>query len=286
MANLGGNGRLNEFSVALKDYAAKENILYADQFHALVDVWGRNKPKETLANSLPALKQIAQDDSVAGVEQLRGFLAAQDKSPGKAVSMQGDAVHPGPPGQLMMAAALLKALGADGAVSSVTLDAAGKVAESKGCKVDAVSADGVKLVFDRLDERLPFPIPDDARAIVAFDPTVLELSQYLLKVTGLKDGNYALKINGVPAATVAAKELDAGVNLTALNPVPQRMTTPANENPIVAQMRAILAAVAAKEGVVWPYSTCCSGRSFSSFATPALSQLWNQAARPADAAYR
>jgi len=43
--------------------------------------------------------------------------------------MQGDAVHPGPPGQLMMAAALLKELGADGFVSSVAIDAAGKTAD-------------------------------------------------------------------------------------------------------------------------------------------------------------
>ena len=246
MANLGGNTRLNEYAVALKDYSAKENIPYGDQFHALVDVWGRNKPKETLANSMASLKQIALDDSLAGVEHLRGFIAAQEKSPTKSVSMQGDAVHPGPPGQLMMAAALLKALGADGAVSSVTVDAAGKVVESNGCKVDAVSGDGVKLVFDRLDERLPFPIPDEARAMVAFDPTVLELSQYLLKVTGLKEGNYTLKINGVLTATVAAKELNAGVNLTAFGPVAQAKDV----NPIVAQGRAILAAVAAKEGVV------------------------------------
>ena len=48
-----------------------------------------------------------------GVEHLRAFLAAQEKSPNKPVSMQGDPVHPGPPGQLMMAAALLKALSAD-----------------------------------------------------------------------------------------------------------------------------------------------------------------------------
>ncbi|MDD4890555.1 MAG: GDSL-type esterase/lipase family protein [Phycisphaerae bacterium] len=247
MANLlSGNRRLDEYATALKGYAAKESIPYADQFHALVDLWGVNKPKETLAGTLGALKQVAQDDSIAGVEQLRAFLAAQEKAPTKAVSMQGDAVHPGPPGQLMMAAALLKGLGADGAVSSVTLDAAGKVTDSKGCKVDAATADGGKIAFDRLDERLPFPIPDDARTMLAFYPVILDLSQYTLKVTGLKEGSYTLTINGIVAATLTAKELDAGVNLTALGPVPQAKDV----SPIIVQGRAILAAVAAKEGVV------------------------------------
>ncbi len=246
LANLGRNTRLHEYALALKEFAAKESIPYADQFHALLDLWGANKPKEMLANSLSQLKQLAQDDALTGVEHLRAFLTAQEKSPTRPVSMQGDAVHPGPPGQLMMAAALLKELGADGFVSSVTLDAAGKVSEAKGCKVDAVKAEGGKIEFDRLDERLPFPIPDEARAVLSFYPAILDLSQYMLKVTGLKAGNYTLKIDGVETATLAAKELEAGVNLTAFGPIPQAK----GANPIVAHGRAILAAVSAKEGLV------------------------------------
>src|SRR4051812_44323255 len=43
MAKLAGrNVRLSEYATALRDFADKEHIPYADQFHALVDVWGRN----------------------------------------------------------------------------------------------------------------------------------------------------------------------------------------------------------------------------------------------------
>jgi lysophospholipase L1-like esterase len=242
----GGNQRLHEYAAALKDFCQKENIPYADQFHALLDVWGQNKPRETLANSVVMLKQLAQDDALAGAEHLRLFLAAQDKNPDEPVSMQGDPVHPGPPGQLMMAAALLKGLGADGFVSSVTIDPAGKLVEAKGCQVDDItSRDGV-LAFDRLDQRLPFPIPDEARAVVALFPAILELSQYNLKVTGLKPKQYTLKINGTAAATLTAKQLQTGVNLTALAPDGQA----SGANPIAAQGRAILGAVTAKESLV------------------------------------
>ena len=244
MANLGGNKRLHEYATALKEFSMKEGLPYADQFHLLIDLWGANKPRETVANSVSALKQAAADDSVAGVEHLRAFLAAQEKSPAKPVSMQGDAVHPGPPGQLMMAAALLKELGADSFVSSATLDAAGRLVEAKGCAVDAVKADGGRLEFDRLDERLPFPIPDDARSVVAFHPAILELSQYTLKVSGFKGDGATLKINGIPTATLTAKELEAGINLTAF------ALQTKDVNPISAKMRAILAAVSAKEGIV------------------------------------
>jgi lysophospholipase L1-like esterase len=211
MKTLARNKRLSEYAVALKEFCAKEKVPYADQFHALIDVWAANK-------------------------------AAQEKS----VPLQGDPVHPGAPGQLMMAASLLKALGADGFVSSAALDSSGKVVEARGCKVTDASSETDKLVFDRLDERLPFPIPDNARAVLAIDPTILELSQYTLKVTGLKGSSYLLKINGVPSGTLTAKELESGVNLTALPP-----GAPGKEvNPITAQGRAILAAVAAKEGLV------------------------------------
>jgi Lysophospholipase L1 and related esterases len=62
------NARLDEYATALKAFAEKEKIPYADQFHALVEVWAKNK---------------------------------QDA---KGVNLTGDAVHPGAPGQLMMAA--------------------------------------------------------------------------------------------------------------------------------------------------------------------------------------
>ena len=61
----------------------------------------------------------------------------------------------------------------------------------------------------------------------------------------MPDGTYTLKIDGVACATFTAKDLAAGVNLTALPPGDSK-----EGNPIVAQGRAILAAVSAKEGLV------------------------------------
>jgi len=245
--NTGRNVRLEEYATALKAFCAKEEIPFADQFHALHDVWGKNKVRESIAS----LKPLAADDSLAGVEHLRAFLAAQEKDPAKGVSLQGDPVHPGPPGQLMMAAALLKALGAEPKVSSATIDAAQAVTHPKdavkatGCTVTEVQAEGSTLSFDRLDDCLPFPIPEDARAVLAVDPTVLALSQYTLAVTNLAPGDYVLKIDGVECGHFNRDALSAGINLTALP-----AGGPKALNPIAAQGRAILAAVAAKEGLV------------------------------------
>ena len=267
LARLGGNGRLNEYAVALKEFCTSENIPYADQFHALIDIWGKNKSREVLANTTAALQQLAGDDSLDGVEHLRAFLAALDKSSRKPVSMQGDAVHPGPPGQLMMAAALLGELGADGFVSSAVLDASGKVVEAKGCAIDEVRAGDGSLVFDRLDERLPMPIPDEARAVLPLYPPLLDLSQYLLKIAGLKEGRYELKIDGVPVAVLPAGDLAAGVNLTTLGPGLQADKV----NPIVAQSRAILGAVAGKENLVGQWRQNAQ-KAYAAGAAPALKE--------------
>jgi len=138
-----------------------------------------------------------------------------------------------------MAAALLKGLGARGFVSSATLDADGKVGETKGCEITDVKADGGKLSFDRLDDSLPFPLADAARPVLPLDPTILELSRCGLKVTGLSADAYELRVNGVTVATVSNKELDKGINLTAYA-----------KGPIAGQGKEVLAAVAAKEGLV------------------------------------
>jgi len=245
MANLNGNKRLDEYATALKAFSDKEKIPYADQFHALLNVWGKNKPREALATNLATMRTLAANDGLEGVEHLRAFLATQDKNPMKPVSMQGDPVHPGAPGQLMMAAALLKDLGADGFVSSAVIDAAGK-ANVKKCAITDIKMTGNTVSFDRLDESLPFPIPDDARAVLPLAPAVLELSQYTLSVTGLKDGDYALKIGGVLSGRFSSKQLTEGINLTTLAPLP----TAKDVNPIVAQMRSVLKAVSDKEGIV------------------------------------
>ena len=96
-------------------------------------------------------------------------------------------------------------------VSSANLDAAGKLNEAKGCTIDQIKAEGGRLEFDRLDQRLPFPLPDDGVAALRLDPTILELSQYTLKVTGLKDASsYALKLNGVPVLVAPGKNVRGG----------------------------------------------------------------------------
>ena len=238
MKNISGNAKLNDYALALQKFAVEKKSPFADQFHQLVDVWGYNKPRETLLTSLATMRNLAKDDKLEGVEHLRMFLEVQQKNKTPLVSMMGDPVHPGATGQLTMAAALLKDLGANPMVSSVTFDTTGKVMDSKGCEIKDVKLENGKLTFTRTDETLPFPIPDEARPVLSLYPTILELSQYTLTIQGLK-GDQQILVNGVALGTVTAAELEKGINLTAFD-----------KGVIADQGKQILAAVSAKEGLV------------------------------------
>jgi lysophospholipase L1-like esterase len=130
-----------------------------------------------------------------------------------------DGVHLNELGQLAMAFALLKGLGAPADVSAVRIDAGGpKLLEARGCAVtDLARKDGV-LEFTRLDEGLPLnnglffglnfrfiPIPDD-------------LNRYLLAVTNLPEDRYEVVADGRGVGTFTARQLATGVNIASSTP--------------------------------------------------------------------
>ncbi len=215
--------KIHPFTEALKKLAADEDVILVDQYHALIDVWGQNRrkgeelgrkngtwpPKPAPATPVPA---TTPNPTTAG------STPAPKPAPvpiaPSLIPLGGDAVHPGPVGQYMMAATVLKGLNAPGEVSSATIKADGKVAEAKHCKITDVSAKDGKLSFTRLDEVGPWPIQTSAKTSLNLLPEELKLSQYLLHVTGLADGPYKVNINGKSAGTVSAKDLAAGWNLT------------------------------------------------------------------------
>jgi hypothetical protein len=126
----------------------------------------------------------------------------------------GDSVHPGPAGHTIMAWAILKALGATPLVSTATINPASlKAEDTEGCRIDNIRKEGATLRFDRLDDALPMPVDPKAEPALALVPITHDLNRYELKVPGLPEGSYSVSIDGEPAATVTAKDLEQGWNL-------------------------------------------------------------------------
>ena len=189
--------RIDLYTNALQQLAAEEGVVFVDQYHPLLELWGQNHARgDAEAAAHPDDKTLAKKYST-------GFI-----------SLHGDAVHSGPEGQYTMAATILEALHVDHDVSSATIKSDGTVVEARRCKLSDIAAKDGKLSFTRLDECSPWPIDPKAKAVVGLMPAIADLSRYMLTIPDLAPGNYAVTINGKPAATLTEKELAAGWNLS------------------------------------------------------------------------
>ena len=148
-------------------------------------------------DNLNHLKKIAW--GVAG-GQFQGFADVHDamiQAMGPAKAKLGneypvcgrDGFHPGPNGHLVMAYAFLKALGQNGDIGTITVDAANSKAEATtGHKVLSFQ-NGVTEIEST---RYPFCFIDDeksgmsSRSILPFVPFNHDLNRFMLVVTGLK----------------------------------------------------------------------------------------------------
>lgn len=171
---------------------------------------------QTLEKYSAGVKQIVANSGGLFVDQFHPFVAAIDKARDEQPTNRiggGDAVHPGPPGQALMAWAILKGLGFPRLVSQVEIDAAlPKVVTSENCRVSELAAKDGGLSFERADEALPF-FPSEAEGINTWAPVREELNDYRLKITGLKPGKYEIRLNDAKIADCTSEELASGVNL-------------------------------------------------------------------------
>ncbi|MCX6877229.1 MAG: GDSL-type esterase/lipase family protein [Verrucomicrobia bacterium] len=202
-----GNRSLEKFTEGVKQTAVSNgNALFIDQFHPYLEFIDKARPTH------PATR-------VGG----------------------GDQVHPGPPGQTLMAATILKGMSFPTLVAALEIDAASaRVARNENCTVAGlkVSADG-KITFNQKDNALPFFPDGDAKNILPWVPILEQMNDYRLKVTGLKASRYELRLAGLKVADCSSEELGAGVNLAAAV-----LTT----GPIADQVKAVWAAIGAKNG--------------------------------------
>jgi lysophospholipase L1-like esterase len=199
---------------------------------------GYNK---TLERFCEGMKSTAAKNGGLYVDQFHPYLAILDKARGAAPKYEritaGDAVHPGPPGQALMAASILSGLNFPKLVSALEIDRGTmRVAAARNCQASNLIANGAGISFQRLDAALPF-FPREAAGILKWRPILDELNEYGLKVSGLRAGRYEVRLGGTKIAGYSADELGAGVNLA---------SAALAAGPVANQVQAVEAAVEAK----------------------------------------
>jgi lysophospholipase L1-like esterase len=194
---------------------------------------------QTLERFSAGVKEIAEKNDGLFVDQFHPYLAVLDKARGASEKYgritAGDAVHPGPPGQALMAASILKGLSFPTLVSSAAVVGTGE-ADTKNCTVTDVAYRDGGVTFRRLDQALPF-FPPEAAPILKWAPLLDELNDYRLNVAGLKEGKYEVRLGGKKVAVYGSGELAKGVNLAA---------AALKDGPVAEQVRAVKAAVEKK----------------------------------------
>ncbi len=129
-----------------------------------------------------------------------------------------DGVHLNDLGQLAMAFAILKGLGAPAEVSTAAIDARGpKVMSADGCRISGlagrIDVPNGQVEFDRLDTGLPVNFGIFGALQFRFVPIPDELNRYLLTVANLPAGRYDVLADDRPLGTFSEAQLQAGVNI-------------------------------------------------------------------------
>src|SRR5581483_6697258 len=152
------------------------------------------------------------------------MLKRADKlDPSDAQKILPDRVHPAFAGHLVMAEELLKTWNARPVVAAVTIDASGrepKVEAAEHAHVSYLSG-GQTIQWTETDDSLPLPMAEweEARSsgplalVLKSSDAEQALNSGPLRVTGLKNGVYSLKIDGESVGTFNNDELARGIDL-------------------------------------------------------------------------
>jgi lysophospholipase L1-like esterase len=199
----------------------------------------------TLAAFGDMAKQIAHDEGVAFTD-VHGIMAGvitKGVAANPAYSLGNDGVHQDPAGHLIMAYGMLRGLGCDGAIGTITVDLANHTATgTPGQKI--VSVDDGKVQVE--STRYPFCFTGDPANpastmttldVIKYLPFNDDLNRYLLVVKGLT-ASRAKVTWGSTSHEFSAADLAKGVNLAAAF---------AGDNPFSAPFAKVDAAVLAQQ---------------------------------------
>lgn len=132
-----------------------------------------------------------------------------------------DTIHLNDYGQIAMAFAILKGLGAPALVSSAIVTSGSQPsAQCENCEVTDVECTSDSLTFTRKDDGLPLNLGLVGLLSYRFVPIPDEINRYMLAVRGLAAGKYEIVVDSRKVGTYDAEALTSGVNLGSATPDP------------------------------------------------------------------
>ena len=143
-------------------------------------------------------REVAASEGVECVELYAELLPILKANPEKVFLK--DRVHPGHDGHLLMAALILKAMG-EGVATDVT----------------AFDASSGARKFTYSPKRLPYPTCAEYAVADSVMPLTEGWNRETVRITGLPEGRWTLRLGGTDFGAYSAAALAAGVNVTVTN---------------------------------------------------------------------
>lgn len=169
--------------------------------------------------------ELAVADKVESVDwfsPLNDYTVRHQKDDPHFSLVRSDRVHPMELGHSIMAWEFLKKQGVPSLVSSVEIDAgSARVVNAENAVVAGLSGDTASLSFTVAEKALPMPVAREALGAVTELGVENALNREILKVTGLAEGLWSLKIDGSSVGFYSASELAKGVGLGFNEKTPQ-----------------------------------------------------------------
>ena len=132
-----------------------------------------------------------------------------------------DGVHLNDLGQLAMAYAMLKGLGAPADVSSATLDAnQGALVSAEGCAISEIDKRDDGIEFTRLDSGLPLNLGALSGLQYRWIPIPDGINRYMLAVKNLAEGEYEIRAGDRSLGKTTAAQLARGLNISGMTADP------------------------------------------------------------------
>jgi len=172
-------------------------------YNKTLDRYGQGVMELAAAENLPCYN----------LHRLMFDIQSRVKAENPNATMIPDGIHPAPAGHVIMAYALLKALGCKDQASGLEIDAQSGNYRADRCIIKDMKAEGDKISFVRTDAALPLYLDKVAKVILEYFPFEEELNQYPLKVMGLRSGRWKITAQGIEVGAFSSDELSKGVNL-------------------------------------------------------------------------
>ncbi|MHC5162576.1 MAG: SGNH/GDSL hydrolase family protein, partial [Planctomycetota bacterium] len=141
-------------------------------------------------------------------------ITRENRSDDPGFTLIEDSVHPGPGGQLVMALAFLKDVGAEPVVSAIHIDVQDdewNLIEAKNGAFEKTDEDTIRFRFTA--NSLPWVVPEEAAAGFELADAGGLMSQETVRITGLEPGAYDLRIDGKGIGSYSHLQLASGVEL-------------------------------------------------------------------------